>query len=72
VYIHTILPYEVVFEGIDKLSSDKFETITYNGINMEVEKIEGGKLKIVRILSTSAFDYLRQDIQPGTIIENII
>ncbi len=68
-YLHTILPLETVYQGIDEASHENRKVMEYMGITLEVEKQTAGSgYRILRILSSNAFDYLRSDLQPGTII----
>jgi hypothetical protein len=45
-----------------------YEDIEYAGTQMSVEKVSVNQYRVVRLLSTNPEDYLRQDIQPGTIL----
>jgi len=68
-YLHTILPLETVFQGIDEASHEDRKILEYMGITLEVEKQTASSgYRILRIISSNAFDFLRPDLQPGTII----
>ena len=47
--------------------SPDYNEIEYAGTKMMIEKTAADKYRVVRILSTDPEDYLRQDIQPGTV-----
>lgn len=62
----TVVPLEMVFPT--EVSNAKYEQIQHLGVQMEVEKISDNQCRIVRILSTNPQDYLRSEIQPGTVL----
>lgn len=63
----TIMPDEVLFA---QDYSPVLEEVELAGTRMMVEKTAGDGYRVVRILSTDPQDYLRHDIQPGTVFHN--
>ncbi|HWR43095.1 YlzJ-like family protein [Sporomusa sp.] len=63
----TVMPMEAVFP---QAYNPTYDEIEYAGTKMLVEKTSVDEYRVVRILSTNPQDYLRQDIQPGTVFRN--
>ncbi len=63
----TVMPDEVIFA---QDYSPVFEDVEIAGTRMLVEKTAGDEYRVVRLLSTDPQDYLRNDIQPGTVFRN--
>ncbi len=62
----TIVPEETIFaEHIEPMV---YEEIEYSGQKVMVEKISQNQFRVIRILTTVPADYLRNELQPGTII----
>lgn len=66
--LYTVVPLEDVLNGLEAVGKDLLE-LDYGGFKMQVSPISPNKVKIERILSTDPFAYLRQDIQPGMVLE---
>lgn len=64
--IHSIVPAETLYEGIEQLKAP--EEVRHKGILMQVEKLEGGQAKIVRLLSPDPMIYLDPALAPGQTI----
>ncbi|VBB08027.1 Hypothetical protein LUCI_3292 [Lucifera butyrica] len=62
----TILPLEMVLDGIDK--SPAYEEIEYAGVKAVVEKISAAQYRIVRIVTSDPQNYLRPEFQPGALL----
>lgn len=62
----TIVPEEAIFA--EKSLPVMYEEIDYLGQKVLVEKISENQFSVVRLLSTQPANYLRSDLQPGTII----
>jgi len=62
----TIMPLENLFEQ----QSDhlKYKEIEYNGVMVVIENISEKQCRIIRVISTSPEDYMRPEIQPGSIL----
>ncbi|MFP4660918.1 MAG: YlzJ-like family protein [Halanaerobiales bacterium] len=66
---YSIYPPEVVFADYDDFEAN-FEEITLNSnIKLLVERIDKKSVKIAQIISSDPQSYLREEIQPGTILE---
>jgi hypothetical protein len=59
---------ELVLEGFDTVRYPEYKEIEYQGVTVVVEPAEFGGQKIVKLLSTNPFDYLKPDLAPGSII----
>ncbi|MNU10860.1 hypothetical protein D3C72_2582700 [compost metagenome] len=57
-----------MLEGYDKYVPQYLE-VSVNGINMQVEMVEGGQARVVRLLSCNANDYLNPAYSPGSLLE---
>lgn len=64
----TIIPPEVIWEGIEEKPKDLLQ-LEWLGVQMLVEPLQFGQGKIVRLLSTEPNDFLRPELQPGSIID---
>ncbi|MCS7461834.1 YlzJ-like family protein [Paenibacillus doosanensis] len=65
---YTVMPLDVVMEGIDKLEANHME-IVMNGITMQVQPMNANQAAIVRIISCNPQDYMHPEYAPGRIIE---
>ncbi|MCR8630751.1 YlzJ-like family protein [Paenibacillus radicis (ex Xue et al. 2023)] len=65
---YTVLPMEVVMEGIEEMEVTSVE-IVMNGIMMQVQPLNSTQATIVRITSCNPQDYLNPQYSPGRIIE---
>lgn len=63
----TIVPEEVVY-GDRNQPQPAYEEIDYAGQRVVAEKISQNEFRVVRLLTTDPFDYLRNELQPGTVI----
>ncbi|MEG6585480.1 YlzJ-like family protein [Dendrosporobacter sp. 1207_IL3150] len=62
----TVMPLEAVFPPDD--FSPNYEEVDYEGIRLIVEKTSNEQCRIIRLLSTNPHDFLRNEIQPGMVI----
>jgi len=62
----SILPAEMILDNV--VSPPDYEEIEYSGMKCLVEKIGPRQCKVVRLLTTNPSDYLRAELQPGTIL----
>ena len=69
VILYTPMPLELVLEGFDKTQYPDYKEIEYQGVQMLVEGAGFGKKRIIKLLSTNPFDYLKPEIVPGSLIE---
>jgi hypothetical protein len=65
--IHSIIPMEVIFTGMEQQTYDYVE-VTVGGISMQVEILGVNQAKIVRLLSCRPDDFINPAYTPGTII----
>jgi hypothetical protein len=65
--IHSIMPMEVVFAGMEQQTFNYVE-VTVGSISMLVERVGVNQAKVVRLLSCRPDDYLNPAYTPGTII----
>ncbi len=69
VILYTPLQLELVLEGFDKTKYPEYKEIQYKGVPVLVEGLDSGKQRIVKLLSTDPFDYLKPEMAPGSLIE---
>lgn len=62
----SILPTEMVLDNV--ASPPDYEEVECSGMKCLVEKIGPRQCKVVRLLTTDPSDYLRTELQPGTIL----
>lgn len=67
--LYTPMQLELVLEGFDNTKYPDYKEIQYKGVPMLVEGTGFGKQRIVKLLSTDPFDYLKPEMAPGSIIE---
>lgn len=67
--LYTPVQLELVLEGFDQTRYPDYQEIKYKGVPMLVEGTEYGRKRIVKLLSTDPFDYLKPEMTPGSIIE---
>lgn len=66
--LYTPVPLETVFEGMEEYKP-QYMDIRINGIEMQVERVNGMQARVVRLLSGNPNDYLNPAYCPGAIIE---
>jgi hypothetical protein len=59
---------ELVLEGFDQNKYPCYRELDYKGVKVMVEDIGNGKRKVVKLLSTNPYDFLRPELSPGTIL----
>ena len=64
--IWSIVPIDMVLS--DTAPSSAYEEIECSGMKCLVEKIGHTQCRVVRLLTTDPCDYLRTELQPGTIL----
>ncbi|WP_028550484.1 YlzJ-like family protein [Paenibacillus sp. UNC451MF] len=65
---YTVMPLEVVMEGIEEMESNQME-IVMNGITMQVQPLNSTQATIVRLISGNPQDFLNPQFTPGRVIE---
>lgn len=66
--LYTPMQLELVLEGLDTTRYPEYRDIEYQGVAMVVEPAGHGRQKVVKLLSTNPFDYLKPELAPGSII----
>lgn len=66
----SVLSLDDVMKGFETMNYN-FEEITVYGIQMQVELVEPGRARIVRLLSLNPQDYLNPNFAPGQIVEYV-
>lgn len=61
-----VLPEDVVLSNVEALPI--YEEIECNGMKCLVEKTGPTQCRVVKLLTTDPSDYLRAELQPGTIL----
>ncbi|MDB5083406.1 MAG: hypothetical protein JWN30_292 [Bacilli bacterium] len=65
----SVVPEELIFEGMDKVQYNWIET-EVGGVAMVVEPAQqAGCFRIVRLLSPNPQDYLNPEMAPGSLVE---
>lgn len=64
--IWSIVPIEMVLSNT--ASPTAYDEIECNGMKCLVEKTGPTQCRVVRLLTTNPSDYLRTDLQPGTVL----
>lgn len=64
---YTVMPLDVVMNGIDEMKDHPME-VSVNGITMQVQPINATQATIVRLISPNPQDYLNPQYSPGRII----
>ena len=62
----SIVPPDIIFSDVN--IEPIYEEVEYSGLKCVVEKINSAQCRIVRLLTTNPSDYLRNELQPGTIL----
>ncbi len=63
----TIVPEEVVYADPNQ-TNPTYEEIEYAGQKIMAQKISQSEFRVVRLLTTDPSNYLRNELQPGTVI----
>ncbi|EGO62113.1 YlzJ-like family protein [Acetonema longum] len=64
----TVMPIETVVASAADPEIPVLEELEYQGIRLQVSKVSAAEYQVVRILTTNPEDYLRSDLQPGSIL----
>ncbi|MFF2908618.1 YlzJ-like family protein [Paenibacillus sp. NPDC057934] len=65
--LFTVMPMEQVWEGALTTGSGQLE-VHYQGMLMQVEPLDEGRARIVRLLNCPLASYLDSSLAPGAII----
>lgn len=63
----SLIPLELVFEGMETFEPN-YMNVEIKGIQMQVEALEAGKAKVIRLYSANPTDYLNPEWAPGSIV----
>ncbi len=63
--LYTPMQLELVLAGFEQLDRASEREATIGGVPAVVKDAGGGKLELVRVLSTNPMDFLRRDLYPG-------
>lgn len=66
--IYSVMPAELLWEGYAPSSPPQLKEISRGGLLLQVEPLEEGKAKIVRLLNGPLNAYLDDAWAPGSII----
>ncbi len=66
--LHTIMQPETIFEEVKAKEALIIKEITFEGVILEVEKRGEQNYIVQRMISSNPSDYLRPDLQPGTVL----
>lgn len=64
--LHTVIPDELVWEGLS-VGPNLVKTAVA-GVDLLVEVLPGGQGRVSRLLSTDPYDFLDPRFQPGTLV----
>ncbi len=65
----SIIPVETAFSGFDDPDQQpELHTIEWQGVTMVVEMVQPMQLKIHRLISPNALDYLKPEWMPGQML----
>ncbi|MBP2642225.1 MAG: YlzJ-like protein [Firmicutes bacterium] len=62
----SVVPLEMVLYDAER--PPIYEELMYQGVQVLAEKLSPTQSRIVRILSTEPNDFLREELQPGTVM----
>lgn len=65
--IHSIIPMEVIFAGMEQQTYD-YVNVIVEGVSMQVERVGVNQARIVRLLSCRPNDFLNPAYMPGSLI----
>lgn len=68
--LHTIVPLEVVF-GPNYSDLPKHQLVKVDGVQLLVEPIDFGEVKVIRLISSNPAHYLESRFQPGSCLKLI-
>lgn len=63
----TIIPPEIIWEGVEDKPKELLQ-LKWQGVQVLVEPLQFAQGKIIQLLSTEPNDFLKPELQPGSII----
>ncbi|MFW6029605.1 MAG: YlzJ-like family protein [Halanaerobiales bacterium] len=67
---YSIYPPELIFDGYEDYQPEYQELSLSDGVILKMERVNQEELQIVRIISSNPQDFIREELQPGTIIKS--
>jgi hypothetical protein len=67
--LYTMMPQELIFPTETETFTNQ-HSVTYQGISLLVEVVDGQNVQVVRILSSDPQHFLNSEICPGSKISN--
>jgi hypothetical protein len=67
--LHTIVPQDLIFKNSEADQELEEQMVLYDGVQVTAQLINGGQMRINKILSTDPSHYLRSDIYPGAVLK---
>ncbi|WP_104372481.1 YlzJ-like family protein [Desulfocucumis palustris] len=67
--LYTPMQLELVIDGIEEMRPPSCREICIGGVQMLVEDVGSGSVRVVKLLSTDPGHYLLPDYKPGNIID---
>jgi hypothetical protein len=64
----TVIPPEIIWEGIEERPKDLLQ-MEWQGVQVLVEPLQFARGRIIQLLSTEPADFLKPELQPGSIVE---
>ncbi|MFI5360281.1 MAG: YlzJ-like family protein [Halanaerobiales bacterium] len=68
---YSIYPLEMILEDYDDFVPEYEEVNFSNGLTLLVERSGKDERKIAKIISSDPQDYLRPELQPGSILKSV-
>lgn len=66
--LYSIIPAEIVFNGLDDAPGAEYIEASYKGEKVLVSRMRNSQFVITRLLSTKPSSYLDPAFQPGSIV----
>lgn len=66
--LYTPMQLELVLAGVEQLDRTSERAVTIGGVPAVVKDAGGGRLELVRILSTNPMDFMHRELYPGAIV----
>ncbi|HOV78701.1 MAG TPA: YlzJ-like family protein [Bacillota bacterium] len=67
--LYTPMQLELVLEGFEEMKFPQCKEVEYKGVPMLVEDVGYGRKRIIKLLSTCPYDYLKAELFPGQVID---
>ena len=67
--LYTPMQLELVLDGIEEMRPPSYREINIGGVQMLVEDVGPGAVRVIKLLSTDPGHYLISDYKPGNTID---